>query len=163
MSADPAGFGLVNPMDGVGYSAVEALNWYSYVSNNPVKFIDPTGEQTATLTVSLPEITMVTQLSAFIQANPWLLVLLFPFLITGDSGPSNTMMVESDGEGGAEDTPSPVIDTPGGVEAGGTSASGSDQEPDDEGITLEEWLEEIEAKKRPIKKSWTRPFLKQKI
>ena len=47
--------------------------------------MDPTGEQTATLTISLPEITMVTQLSAFIQANPWLLVLLFPFLITGDS------------------------------------------------------------------------------
>ena len=51
MSADPAGFGLVNPMDGEGkpregYSVVEGLNWYSYVSNNPVKYIDPSGLMT---------------------------------------------------------------------------------------------------------------------
>ena len=52
MSADPAGFGLVNPMeqDNEGklkakqdYSIVESLNWYSYVSNNPLKWIDPSG------------------------------------------------------------------------------------------------------------------------
>jgi len=45
MSADPAGFALINPNRG-GYSVIEAVNWYSYTSNNPVKYVDPTGEET---------------------------------------------------------------------------------------------------------------------
>ena len=48
ISSDPAGPELMVPMDDEGrlrsgYSVVEALNWYSYTSNNPVKYRDPTG------------------------------------------------------------------------------------------------------------------------
>ena len=42
MSADPAGFALINP-NRRGHSVIEAANWYSYTSNNPVKYVDPTG------------------------------------------------------------------------------------------------------------------------
>jgi len=43
MNADPAGWALVNP-NRTGYSVIEATNWYAYVSNSPVKYVDPTSE-----------------------------------------------------------------------------------------------------------------------
>ncbi|MBN2835516.1 MAG: RHS repeat-associated core domain-containing protein, partial [Candidatus Delongbacteria bacterium] len=42
LSADPAGGELINP-NRQGFSIVESTNWYSYCSNNPVNYIDPTG------------------------------------------------------------------------------------------------------------------------
>ena len=44
MSSDPAGIELGNP-NRDGFSFVESLNWYSYVSNNPMMYVDPTGKE----------------------------------------------------------------------------------------------------------------------
>ena len=74
MSADPAGWELINPMDEDGepvpdgwpegfgpgpsvgmkpdYSIIEAANWYAYVSNNPVIYVDPTGKFTFSIGLS---------------------------------------------------------------------------------------------------------------
>ena len=42
VSSDPAGWGLVNP-DREGFSIIESMNPYSYCSNNPINYRDPTG------------------------------------------------------------------------------------------------------------------------
>ncbi len=61
MSSDPAGFQLVNPMDSEGkpranFSITEATNWYSYTSNNPVMYVDPTGmDDEDPVVLSIPE------------------------------------------------------------------------------------------------------------
>jgi RHS repeat-associated protein len=42
LSSDPAGAELMNP-NRKGFSLIESQNWYSYTSNNPVRYNDPTG------------------------------------------------------------------------------------------------------------------------
>ncbi|MCG8451705.1 MAG: hypothetical protein MI717_00815, partial [Spirochaetales bacterium] len=56
LSPDPSGFELANPMDENGqiknnYSFQEAQNWYSYVAQNPFRYIDETGEKLVGVTV----------------------------------------------------------------------------------------------------------------
>ncbi|MCF6335629.1 MAG: peptidoglycan DD-metalloendopeptidase family protein, partial [Spirochaetales bacterium] len=46
ISADPAGVELINP-NRDGFNFIESQNWYSYVGNNPVIFIDPNGMESA--------------------------------------------------------------------------------------------------------------------
>jgi len=42
VSGDPAGWELINP-NRENVNVIESINWYSYTSNNPVKYVDPTG------------------------------------------------------------------------------------------------------------------------
>ncbi|CAD7843839.1 MAG: hypothetical protein [Olavius algarvensis spirochete endosymbiont] len=92
ISPDPAGFELINPMDedgepladgwpegfgpgqsgGMrkGYSVIEALNWYSYVSNNPVKYVDPTGMEEETLVPALTDVVAPAD-GKIIAINEW--------------------------------------------------------------------------------------------
>jgi len=48
VSGDPAGWELINPMEKDGkskedYLIIESTNWYTYTSNNPIKYFDPAG------------------------------------------------------------------------------------------------------------------------
>jgi RHS repeat-associated protein len=104
MSADPSGFDLIKPMEKneggkfkirSGFKIVESMNPYSYCGNNPVIYNDPAGEQ-ATATAGVLVLGGEAAAGAgfldgvilFVEANPWIAVLLLPLLITGDTAPS---------------------------------------------------------------------------
>ena len=61
VSSDPAGWGLVNPMDDKGnlrsgFNLVESMNPYSYTGHNPVRYNDPTGLDSADAEYSRQEV-----------------------------------------------------------------------------------------------------------
>ena len=52
ISADPAGPSLINPMGDNGelrngFNIIESVNWYTYTGNNPIRYTDPTGYESA--------------------------------------------------------------------------------------------------------------------
>ena len=113
MSPDPAGFELINPMDKNGkprstYYLVESLNWYAYVSNNPVKYIDPTGGSSiaiggAAVAAALAEPTPIGE----IIIGGIILGMIISQALENDSAAS-----EKPEEEVKPDTPEPTIEKP---------------------------------------------------
>jgi len=59
IGCDPLGPELANP-GREGYSVLEGTNWYGYCSNNPVRYVDPTG---------LTEVSLYIRVDGFTTTN----------------------------------------------------------------------------------------------
>ena len=73
LSSDPAGPGLMNPNGengGLrhGFSVIESTNWYNYVSNNPLRYVDPLGLSGGDVVEKSPPLTQVEGLHPAAQA-----------------------------------------------------------------------------------------------
>ncbi len=73
MSVDPAGFELVSPMerDGQGglrprqgFNLIESVNHYLYAGNNPIKYVDPTGEERWSAFFLEPSVSIIASLGS---------------------------------------------------------------------------------------------------
>ena len=69
ISSDPLGADLINP-NRKGFKFIESMNWYGYVNNNPVKYVDPTGLDSADAAYSRAKAIDTFNATVYNKDNP---------------------------------------------------------------------------------------------
>jgi len=104
------------------YSVIESLNWYAYVSNNPVRYVDPTGK-------SGIAIGGAAATAAFLEPTPIGEIIIIGAIILGwalskakapedgvvvepEKPEDDTVPSEAPDEAATPDTPKPTIEDP---------------------------------------------------
>jgi RHS repeat-associated protein len=84
ISSDPAGAMLASP-NREGFSLIEATNHYSYVSNNPINYTDPTGMQEDPVEPILSEQNRILESGTFLPDPDQFQNPTYMYLYSGDT------------------------------------------------------------------------------